>query len=249
MKKIFAVLLTLSMFASALSGCAGLQKDPAADTVSEFIEKTDEYDFGVKSDEATVADNTTSPVSSFDAQKIADSIEVKGYSYSNEYTNELVLVLKNKSDTHCKLNISVDFYDENDNIVDTHDDYIDVFSAGTENALNFMVGDKFSTYKYEFKVTEPEDYYFSVNDKLSCEVNTATDKAIISATNNGDKAAEFVQYYALFFKNDELVYVNWGYLGDDDSEIKPGSTEKETASCYEDFDSVKVYLNGRGSDY
>lgn len=254
MKKIFAVLVALTMFATALSGCAGLQKDPAADAVSEFIEKTDKSDIGSKSNEATVAGNVgeadnSSSGSGFDAKKVVDNIEVEGYSYSTEFSNELVLVLKNKSDAHCKLNMSVDFYDENNNIIDTQDDYIDVFSAGTENAINFMTDDKFATYKYEIKVEEPADYYFSVNDKLSCEVSIATDKAIISATNNGDKPAEFVKYNALFFKNDNLVYASWGYVIDDDSEIKPGSTEKETASCYEDFDSVKVYLDGRGSTY
>lgn len=252
MKKFFAVLITLSMLTAALSGCAGLQKDPAADTVSEFVEKADS---ALKSNEATVAnnvgeaDNSSSSNSDFDAKTVVDNIEVEGYTYSTDYSNVLTLVLKNNSDAHCKLNVSVDFYDKDNNIVDTQDDYIDVFSAGTENALCFMTDDKFTTYKYEIKVSEPEDYYFSVNDKLSCKVNTATEKAIISATNNGDKPAQFVEYYALFFKNNKLVYTNWGYVGDDDSEIKPGRTEKEIASCYEDFDSVKVYLDGRGSNY
>lgn len=252
MKKIFAVLITLLMLTAALSGCAGLQKDPAADTVSEFVEKADS---ALKSNEATVANNVGEAYNSsfsksdFDAKTVVDNIKVEGYTYSTDYSNVLTLVLKNNSDMHCQLNMSVDFYDKDNNIVDTQDDYIDVFSAGTENALCFMTDDKFTTYKYEIKVSETEDYYFSVNDKLSCKVNTATEKAIISATNNGDKSAQFVEYYALFFKNNKLVYTNWGYIGDDDSEIKPGRTEKETASCYEDFDSVKVYLDGRGSNY
>lgn len=252
MKKFFAVLITLSMLTTALSGCVGLQKDPAADTVSEFVEKADN---AFKSNEATVAnnvgeaDNSSSSDSDFDANTVVDNIEVEGYTYSTDYSNVLTLVLKNNSDMHCQLNMSVDFYDKDNNIVDTQDDYIDVFSAGTENALCFMTDDKFATYKYEIKVSEPEDYYFSVNDKLSCKVNTATEKAIISATNNGDEPAQFVEYYALFFKKNKIVYANWGYVGDVDSEIKPGRTEKETASCYEDFDSVKVYLNGRGTNY
>ncbi len=252
MKKMFASLISIFMIVGMLSGCAGLQRDPAADTVSEFLEKTDS---ALKSNEATVAnnvgeaENSSSLTSDFDAQSVIDDIDVEGYSYSTDYSNVLTLVLKNNSDTHCQLNISVDFYDEDDNIVDTQDGRIDVFSADTENALYFSSNDKFTTYKYEIRVSEPEEYYFSVNDKLSCAVNTATDKAIISATNNGDETAKYVEYFALFFKNDKLVYTNWGYVGDDDSEIKPGRTEKDTATCYEDFDSVKVYLNGTGSNY
>ena len=85
MKKFFAVLITLSMLTAALSGCARLQKDPAADTVSEFVEKADS---ALKSNEATVAnnvgeaDNSSSSDSDFDANKVVDNIEVEGYAYS-----------------------------------------------------------------------------------------------------------------------------------------------------------------------
>ena len=49
----------------------------------------------------------------------------------------------------------------------------------------------------------------------------------------------------LFFSGDDLVYYDWGYCTDDDSEIKPGKTSYAEARAYEDFDSVLVYLSGR----
>lgn len=254
MKKHFALIITLLAVAVLVTGCSSInQPDPAASTVSEFIEKVDS---AMNTGEATVSENSKNngeaekeSSSKFNAQAIADKIKAKGYTCSNGYSYELALVLSNTSDSDCKINVSVDFYDKNDKIVDTQESDIDVFSAGTENALDFYCVDEFSTYKYEIKVSEHEDYLFSVNDKLSCDVSIATDKAIISATNNGNETAEYVRYTALFFKGDNFVYVNCGSLGDDECEIKPGATEKETASCYEDFDSVKVYLDGRGSKY
>ena len=251
MKRKIAVLMTALTIAAALSGCNGLLQGSAVGTVSEFIE---EADSASNSNEATAANNfaesdiLSSSDTEFDAEKIVDEIAVESYDYSIDYSNAAVFVLKNNSDTHCRLSMSVDFYD-GDSIVDTQDDFIEVFSAGTENALAFLVDDKFTNYKYEIKVSEPDDYYFSVNDELSCEVSIATDKAIVSATNNGDETAEYVKCYALFFKNDKLVYTNWNYIGDEDFEIKSGETEKETVSCYENFDSVKVYLDGVGESY
>lgn len=260
MKKIskrgFAALLSMLILAAALTGCGGF--DPAADTVSEFGEKVDS---AVNGGEATVGNNNAgeaevsdnggnSGSGVFNAQNIVDTLGIDSYTCFNDYSNTLVMVLKNNSEYKCKLSLSVDFYDENDNIVDTKDSYVEVSCPGTENAMYFYTDDKFATYKYEIKASEYEsDYYYGVNDQLSCEVSTATDKAIISATNNGEKTAEYVEYTALFFKNDKLVYVGWGFIGDDDSEIKPGRTEKISTSCYEDFDSVKVYLDGYGYNY
>jgi hypothetical protein len=136
--------------------------------------------------------------------------------------------------------------DSDDKIVGTETNYVYAFSDNTEVALGFSCEDSFSKYEYKLKASEIE-YYVAVNQDLTCDVNIATNKAVISATNNGSIAAEFVEYYALFFKGDKLVYTNWGYIDDSDSEIKPGDTVSEEASCYEDFDSVKVYLDGRGS--
>ena len=56
--------------------------------------------------------------------------------------------------------------------------------------------------------------------------------------------AEYVQYTALFFQGDELVYADNYYVVDSDNEIKAGQTEKAESLCNKKFDSVKVYLNG-----
>ena len=70
-------------------------------------------------------------------------------------------------------------------------------------------------------------------------------KEIVSVTNNGTEAAEFVEGYALFFEGDTLVDFEDAYFTDDDSEIKPGKTITKELECSKNYDSVKIYFTGR----
>lgn len=184
----------------------------------------------------------------FDSNKVLENIKVTPYSYKSMFSYNFVVLLKNNSEMDCELNFSVDFLDENGNIVGTESDSVDAFASGTEVALTFYCDDEFSSYEYTMEVSQLE-YYKCVTQNLSCEVNIATDKSIISVTNNGDIDADFVEYTALYFYNDTLVDTDWGYIVDDDSQIKSHKTQKEESTCYEDFDTVRVYLDARASDF
>ncbi len=190
--------------------------------------------------EASVDDSIAS--SNFDADAVSNGIEVKSYTYKSYSTYYLVLVLKNTVND-CALNVSVDLLDGNEQIVGTEDGEISAFAKDTEVALIFNSDQKFSKFKWEFE-PEPCEYYNPVVQNLKCDVNTAKNKAIISVENTGKVPAEFVEYTALFFKGDKLVDTNWGYVGGSEA-IEPGKTKKKETDCYEKFDSVKVYLNGR----
>ena len=73
---------------------------------------------------------------------------------------------------------------------------------------------------------------------MKYETVRATEKEILSVTNKGNIPAEFVEVYALFFKNGKLVDYDWTYMTDDDSEIKPNKTITEEIDCYEEYDKV-----------
>lgn len=261
MKKSLSILLVSGMLvATALTGCAGNNtptnsssqatseaSNAQSGTVAEDSSSSYAEDYKV---EETVANNeaTVPNASDFDADKIIKNIKVTPYTYDTDFSHYFVAVLKNNSDQECQLTMSLDLMDKKGNIVGTDEETIDAFAPGTEVALTFNCDDKFSKYEYTLNADELS-YYQCVTQNLECKVSTATDKAIISAKNTGDITAEFVTYTALFFKGDKLVDTDWGYVDDKDSEIKPGKTQKEEASCYEKFDSVKVYLDGRASDY
>ncbi|MEG1104036.1 MAG: hypothetical protein RSD78_04240, partial [Oscillospiraceae bacterium] len=90
-----------------------------------------------------------------------------------------------------------------------------------------------------------EEYFECVQSDLSYKVSNAKNKAIISVTNNGNEAAEFVEYNALFFQKGKLIGCDNGYAIDDDGKLQSGKTINSEADCFEEFDDVKVYLTGR----
>lgn len=256
MKKTLFVVMFSIIILSCFSGCRNLLGNRTSP-----VSNSDSANYG----EATIAattnpstDNLNSDSSnsttsnsatkenktSFDAAAVAKAIEVKGESYESTFSNYLILLLTNNSDFDCQIDVSIDLYNQNGEIVGTESETIEAFAKGTTVALTVMCDDKFAKYEYNIEASELK-YYHCVDQNLACDVSTASKKAIISVTNNGNESAQFVQYTAIFYKDGTVVSHNWGYATDNDSEIKPGKTVKDEASCYEDFDSVKVYLHGR----
>ena len=111
-----------------------------------------------------------------------------------------------------------------------------------------MPDEEYATSEYELSVKEDE-WYESVAADLTYESIPAKEKEIVSVTNNGSEAAEFVEVYALFFNGEKPVYFNTEYFTDDDSELKPGKTITEEIDCYEDYTSVRFFITGRRDNW
>lgn len=116
--------------------------------------------------------------------------------------------------------------------------------SGYETVFCFMVDDETESLDGEYAVKK-ETRYDCVLSDLSYESTEAKDKVILSVTNNGDKAADFVKAYVIFFDNSLPVDFDWTYVTDNDSEIKAGRTVKKEINCYESFDSYLVFFSGR----
>lgn len=187
----------------------------------------------------------TKPAGEFDEDAIVANLEVKKYEYTNSIKrNWIILVVKNTSPFNLSIEAVVHLKDAAGEIIGVKNQSEDAFEKGTEIALEFRCDDSFASYDYEISVKE-EEYYECIQSSLEIKTNMVKDKAIVTVTNTGDVAAEFVKFTALFFRGDTLVYHDTGYTIDDDSELKPGKTISAEADCYEDYDSVQVYLTGR----
>lgn len=191
---------------------------------------------------ATVAADNENQ-SDFNEEEIVKNIKVTSYRYTSYSYNYLILVLKNNSKVDCKLEVSVDLYDDKGDIVGTEDSTIQAFAAGTETLVKFSTKDKFKKFEYQLSADKISSYYTAVCNDLKCKVNKATDKIIVSVTNKGQKTAKYTKANAIFFKGKKVVYCNLAYVGDSKNLIKPGKTEKAQITCYEKFDSYKVYLD------
>ena len=192
---------------------------------------------------------TENDATGFGDSVVANEISViKEYHWKTDYSNYIAIVLKNNSSYTVSPRVQVSFKDKDGKIVGAENQSENAFGPGSEMAFVFSNDESFDSYEYIVSATE-EKYYEECVSKLECTHSTTADKAIIHVKNNGNKAAEFVQYVVFFKSNGKVVDYDWGYCTDDDSEIKPGMTEIEESSVSykEKFDSVEIYLTGRAN--
>lgn len=226
MKKLLFSTLLLSIF---LTGCSGTTQ----------TSQSNQGGSGGGSVSVSVQSS-----SDFKEDEILNSLTTTTYTWHNTYNSYLALIVKNNSSTDCSLEANVLFKNADGATIGASDASRETFEANTETCLIFSNEEPFTDFTYEYSVSKL-NYYDCVTSGLQCEVTPASKKAVISVTNNGDKIAEWVTYTALFMQGENVVSSNWGYIMDDDSELKIGKTITEEASCFEDFDSVKVFLSGR----
>ena len=104
-----------------------------------------------------------------------------------------------------------------------------------------------SSFDTSIQVTE-ENRYIPVLQGVSVQTSDLGNKVTITATNLGDKAAEFPEATALFFKDGKVVYHGSCYLTDADYELKSGATISKQINTYgTDYDSVKIHVTARRS--
>lgn len=254
MKRVIAFVCVIVLAAAALTACGqqpivnGNQQAPVSvvDNANSVVDNGNT----VSSAEASSVDAASQadiqiPSSDIKGTGTApDGIKVEVLPAISEYSNKLFFIMTNNSGADCNIKeIEVNFFDADGKIIDISDGgYVDAFQNGTTVVESMYSDDPFASYEYTVE-TEELDYYIPVDKDLSVEVSMASNKAIISVTNNGTKIAKYPEYTAFFYKDGKLVYDNWGYVDDSDSEIKPGATERDTASCYEEFDDVKVFVH------
>lgn len=229
MKK--GIIVLLAVLIAAMAGCTAKVNVTSSNASGDSSSVVSNVDNGGDTDTA------------FDEDEITKNIKVTSYQYTSYSYNYLILVLKNNSKTDCKLEAEVTLFDSKGKIVNTESSTITAFAAGTEAVVKFSTKDKFSKFETQFSASELT-YYTAVTNDLKYTVDTATDKAIVSITNNGKKTAMYTKANAIFFNKGKVVYANLTYIGDSKSEIKPGKTQRGQMSCYEKFDDVKVYIDG-----
>lgn len=184
-------------------------------------------------------------IGAFDAETVVKQLKVTehcGETYGHYFP---VLIIENPTTYNLSLSVDIKFYDKSGKLVGAKSDEVYAFEKGTKTIMQFSVDEEFDRMEYEFTVEE-EDYYNCVISSLKIESVSAKDKEILSVTNIGTQAAEFVEGFALFFKNGKLIGTDWTYFTDDDSELKPDKTiTKELTAYGEDYDAVEFYFTGR----
>lgn len=168
---------------------------------------------------------------------------VNEYQWNTDWYNYWGIVIKNTSGNTCGFSAQIILYDADNNIIGVKNGSIDVLADGYEGYIGISNTDAFDHVAYN--ISETSTRYYEVQSFVDVQASKSGKKAIIIATNNGSVAAEFVEYHVLFLNKGEVVGSGWGYLTDDDSEIKPGKMEMREETCFEEFDQVEIYFDGR----
>lgn len=240
MKKVLMLVMVAVIVIATLASC-GSNAAPAQDTTAATTVGDTAATTGGDTVATTAA--TTAATGTFDENTVIKNLNVKEYTYKGYSTYYLLLVVKNNSGIGCDLEVSVDFYDSSKKIIGTKESSIDVLGAGETYVMSIYCDDEFASYTYEFSAEEIASYYAPVAQNLKLDVTQATKKLIASVTNNGSVDAYYTKVAALFFKGNDVIYYNYTYVGDKDSKIAPGKTEKKEISIYDEYDRYETYIN------
>lgn len=256
MKKAIALVCAILMAATALTACGKNGDAPAPVSSAADNNQTSSVAEPVTSTPASsAADTSSAPVGSnvkveaSKNSKASDGIKVEGIPFFDDYSKNVYLLITNDSGKDCNLDINVDFFKDGKN-VGTTSNYIDAVAKGTTVCGDFSCDEDFNSYEYKVVASDLSSYEVPVDQDLALEVSQLTNKVIVSLTNNGKTPANYVWYDVFFYKNGKLVDHNYDYCYDDDSEIKPGATERSECSTSVEggFDDAKVYFHGEGDN-
>lgn len=217
-------------------------------TLSTQLDSYDSYDhveiyFTGRSD-GSEGSASTSSVSD-------DDFEKTEYMYSSTFATMDYLVIKNNSEATVGISGNATALDGSGNVVGAANCSIDVLGPGEQSICYFYFDNVQNVDHIDYQLSYSEDiYYKPVISNLEVQASVNDSNVVVTATNKGDYAAEFVEAYALFFDaSGNIVDTAENYIVDDDSEIKPGATLSAQLDTYDSFDHVEVYMTGRASDY
>ncbi len=218
--------------------------DEESANISSNTDTSSNIDIPQNSNQSQSSKTDSKTLGNFDEEAVLSQLQVQELSHNSRFANKAFLIITNNSDFDLSIDVDALFYDENGSRIAAKSASLDAVESTQPVVVTFSLDEEYATMDYELSV-EPEDFYECVYSDLSYEASEAKNKIVLSVTNNGSEAAEFVQAEVLFFMGNEVVSSNFSYFTDDDFELKPGETIHEEINCYEDFDSYQVFLSGR----
>jgi hypothetical protein len=196
-------------------------------------------------------DGDSTWVASEKANVTDSDFTVKEYLYDNSYgSTSYYLAITNNSSEIVAIDGNGTAKDSEGNVLGADKMSIDVLAPGETTIDYFHFSNVSGVASVEYSLSYSEaSYYSPIIGDLSIDESINNSNVILSITNNGNVAADFVQAYAIFLdSSDNVVSVDSCYITDDDYEIKAGATLSGQLDCRKSFDHVDIYLSGRASD-
>lgn len=197
---------------------------------------------------ATKPPETEAPAAGSDVMPKGDGWEVvKAYKFKNKYVDyyDYLVALKNTSGADKDVSVRVLFQDKEGNVVGVQEK--SEYAFANEQVALFEFRSDVDFEKADVSVSMRDLYlYETTHSMLESKLSQLEGKVIVSVKNTGDKPANFVTYRIVFLDEaGNMTEHGYGYIGDMDSQIKPGATELKEVRAYEPFKSAELYVWGR----
>ena len=192
------------------------------------------------------SDNDSASLSNETEEDISSQIEVTGeYFFTNSIDDTYYcLVVKNNSSSDADISVNVLAKNESGSSSGAGSASVEAVAPGKEVCLTcYLSSTKASSFEYDLTASTAE-YYTSADTDLDFQFTDTGKSVVIECKNTGTETANSVEAIALFLKDDKMVYYGSTYLMDNDFELKSGKSIAEDIECYEEYDSVKVFVHG-----
>jgi len=236
-------LLALTLTACGGQGASGAGQSGSAQGASGgTIERQ-----AVSHAASSTSESTTSASSSASDQDYSGQVSIER-EYTLEQRNRTlhVLVIKNNSDATLKVSSNSTAHDSEGGLIGAADASVSAVGPGCTSYLKEYYSDVKGVGKFESVISAKQDKAVSVIQDLDISATPAGNNVVLQCTNNGEREAQFVQALVLYFNGDTLVDSSEQYITSVSEQFNPGDTRSEQVSTRETFDSISVYLSGRG---
>ena len=173
-----------------------------------------------------------------------NGVKIEEQQYLSSGNNGVVLRLTNKTGNDCGMNVKVTFMDKEGKEVGTQTTTVIGFAKDSTVTKFVSAPGEFATCLYETEPELPEEDAISVpvsiDKDLKVKVQKKSDGATFTVTNKGKYGATNIEYCAVFYKGDKIVYCNSGEC----NSLIPGNSTNEAINTFMPYDKVKVYVHG-----
>lgn len=179
-------------------------------------------------------------------EKLTDKIKSEVFQMAN---GELVAIIKNDNKQVVDLDITVEFYDENNQFIKEAEEFVFGVGAGREVAVNFYdTPENFATYKLYADANK--DYAITFYDKVELTHSNNGENILVQVKNNSGTVIDSMEVAVVYYKDGKAI----GYDYDLESSVKADRTANfelhyPTDKNYREipFDTYKVFLNSAES--
>ena len=201
---------------------------------------------GNLSESGTKNDDFIGETEKVDESDLLSQMDIEEYSYENGVGDTIyILVLKNNSKDTVKVFVNAIAKDASGNIIGAADSEENGIGSGEIICLVNYFDSVEDASDFEYTMTVKQDRECkSVLSELEIRESQTSEKVIVTCTNNGDNTP-FVKISALFFNDGKLIGYDYGFVVDDESELKPGVTLSEELTYDEEFDEVQVFVRAK----